>query len=188
MEAVHVTGAMLAGTLGVWKTVSASPNSRNLSALVAHPNAPLLATGTASQVGFPQCSVSSATQLFTAGKSEHCAGSGASTGTMCMMRSGAQAGHWNELFPCESACTEGVCTCAGSEAVERSRGAAGCHQSYDVSVRLPAAWSGQHTGLPPLPAVPRIWGRGYHSQPVQHKDWHCARQGYVGALALRPGV
>ena len=41
---------MLAGTLGVWKTVSASPNSRNLSALVAHPNAPLLATGTASQV------------------------------------------------------------------------------------------------------------------------------------------
>ena len=43
---------MLTGTLGVWKTVSASPNSRNLSALVAHPNAPLLATGTASQVGF----------------------------------------------------------------------------------------------------------------------------------------
>ncbi len=41
---------MLTGTLGVWKTVSASPNSRNLSALVAHPNAPLLATGTASQV------------------------------------------------------------------------------------------------------------------------------------------
>ncbi|CAL5222212.1 g4544 [Coccomyxa viridis] len=44
------SGSGTSGTLGVWKTVSASPNSRNLSALVAHPNAPLLATGTASQV------------------------------------------------------------------------------------------------------------------------------------------
>ena len=68
MEVVHETCAMLAGTLGVWKTVSASPNSRNLSALVAHPNTPLLATGTASQVGLPQCSVFWATQLFTAEK------------------------------------------------------------------------------------------------------------------------
>ena len=41
---------MPAGTLGVWKTVSACSNSRNLSALAAHANAPLLATGTASQV------------------------------------------------------------------------------------------------------------------------------------------
>lgn len=42
---------MPAGTLGVWKTVNASSNSRNLSALALHPNSPLLATGTASQVG-----------------------------------------------------------------------------------------------------------------------------------------
>ncbi len=35
--------------LGVWKTVNASATSRNLSALAAHPNAPLLATGTATQ-------------------------------------------------------------------------------------------------------------------------------------------
>lgn len=37
------------GSLGVWKTVNASATSRNLSALAAHPNAPLLATGTATQ-------------------------------------------------------------------------------------------------------------------------------------------
>ena len=38
------------GSMGVWKTVSASATSRNLSALAAHPNAPLLATGTSTQV------------------------------------------------------------------------------------------------------------------------------------------
>lgn len=37
------------GALGVWKTVKTSATSRNLSALVAHPHAPLLATGTATQ-------------------------------------------------------------------------------------------------------------------------------------------
>ncbi|CAL8465312.1 g4847 [Coccomyxa elongata] len=43
-------GATVGGSLGVWKTVNASATSRNLSALAAHPNAPLLATGTATQV------------------------------------------------------------------------------------------------------------------------------------------
>ncbi|CAK0786809.1 hypothetical protein CVIRNUC_010023 [Coccomyxa viridis] len=44
------SGSGTSGTLGVWKTVNACSNSRNLSALAAHANAPLLATGTASQV------------------------------------------------------------------------------------------------------------------------------------------
>lgn len=38
------------GNMGVWKTVHASQTSKNLSALAVHPNAPLLATGTATQV------------------------------------------------------------------------------------------------------------------------------------------
>ncbi len=49
-------GATSGGSLGVWKTVNASATSRNLSALAAHPNAPLLATGTATQAWLPICS------------------------------------------------------------------------------------------------------------------------------------
>ena len=44
------------GSMGVWKTVNASATSRNLSALAAHPNAPLLATGTSTQVRARSCS------------------------------------------------------------------------------------------------------------------------------------
>jgi regulator-associated protein of mTOR len=40
----------VAANMGVWKTVNASQTSRNLSALAAHPHAPLLATGTKTQV------------------------------------------------------------------------------------------------------------------------------------------
>lgn len=74
MQAPHDSSALLVGTLGVWKTVSASPNSRNLSALVAHPNAPLLATGTASQVCFLHCSVFWIIQSLTAEESERVQG------------------------------------------------------------------------------------------------------------------
>lgn len=55
---IGLSGAAGSGSLGVWKTVNASATSRNLSALAAHPNAPLLATGTATQAWLPVSSCS----------------------------------------------------------------------------------------------------------------------------------
>lgn len=44
------------GSMGAWKTVHASASAKNLTALAAHPNAPLLATGTATQARARACS------------------------------------------------------------------------------------------------------------------------------------
>ena len=79
-------------------------------------------------------------------------------------------------------------TCAaaapGGEAVERARGAAGRHPRHHIPAGLQAPGPRQHPGVPPLPALPGIWRRGHHCQPLWHQDRHCPRQGQLCASAL----
>ena len=188
---------MLTGTLGVWKTVSASPNSRNLSALAAHPNAPLLATGTASQVNLSGCPDvskfwSQTALVLTAG--------GGETGRTLLWTMHLMVLYLHcPVFWGQAPRIVGLVwmVCCVNEALNR------CMHAQVVKL-----WSALGEQLGVIRATTSLLdsrrpgpvntlafhpyqlslasgGWRYHCQSVQHQDWHCAGQGQLCARALR---